>query len=546
MHPDQQSESAAYFVILSGTYCSAEITAEFGKLPPSFLPLGQARLFVKQLALARECQAKPVLSIPADYAMSHWDREFLDRAGVRIVRTPTSLTLNEAVQFVLEVIDAQGALYILYGDTLVEGISLKALDQAAIASTPSNYTWSEAEIVSGQLAIRRRHGAMESPRRVLCGFFSFSDARALRNACVASNDFDKSVESYARSRMLSLEEIQEWHDFGHLTLIYQSRRNVLASRSFNSIHCDGHLVVKNSTNTRKLSLESNWYETIPPQIRVYVPHYIGRNLETGGYSIEYLFLPTIAELYTYGNLPSHVWQTIIQSCFEFLQDCWNIRPPKDSEAASERFAQKFFDDLFFSKTRERIESFCRARGWSPDICLTINGRAIPPLRNICEQLLSLIRPTRPDDIRVWHGDFFFGNILYDFRAARVRVIDPRGGAIDDTPSIWGDRRYDLAKLAHSIMGGYDAMLAGYVDFQREGDTAYRFDRRWTATQSEIANIFSALEFEGENVFNQEVWAMTALLFLTMLPLHADDKDRQDVMLCSGLVLAQELFDAQRA
>ena len=532
----------AYFVVLSGSYCSPEIAAEFGNLPPSFLPVDGGRLFRKQLAVAQSCHAQPVLSLPADYVLPRWDAEMLATQDVRIVRSPVSFTLNEAVQFVLEVLDAKGPLYMLYGDTLVEGDWLSELDRAAIHTTQSHYDWAEAQTdQDGKLKIISGFGDGVSQRTVLCGFFSFSDACELRRACVYSNSFDNSLMHYARTRDLHLVEVREWYDFGHLSLVYQSRRNLLVSRAFNQIWSDGLSVVKTSSKRRKIAAEAHWYEAIPERLRVYTPQYLGRMPENGGYRLEYLYLPTLAELYTFGELPAYVWRQILESCLAFLQDCWRHRPVPGTREADTDFASEFFNHVFGVKTRERVAQFRAGRGWATDMPLAIDGRVFPPLDQVCERLLGYLTPTQPEDITLWHGDFFFGNILYDFRATRVHVIDPRGGYSDDGVSIYGDYRYDLCKLAHSIIGGYDSLLVGCVDFERSSAGAFHFNRRWTQTQTQVAQMFSELEVDGKRIYTDEIRAMTALLFLTMLPLHADDPRRQDVMLCNGLVLAEELL-----
>ena len=541
------TRNPAYFVILSGNYCSAEIAAEFGNLPPSFLPVGNERLYCKQLAMARSFNAQPVLSLPTDYVLPCRDAAMLAAKGVHIVRVSVSLTLNEAVQFVLKALDASGPVYLLYGDTLVRGNKLSELDQAAIQKTQSYYDWGEAQTDrSGKLKIVSGFGDGISQRSVLCGFFSFSEARELRQACLSSNCFNESLMRYARARDLRLVEVCEWHDFGHLSLLFQSRRNALVSRAFNQISSNGMYVVKTSSKYRKISAEAEWYETIPEGLRLYTPHYLGRVPENGGYRLEYLYLPTLAELYTFGDLPAYVWQKILNSCIGFLQNCWHYRPTPGSREAEPSFAAEFFDHVFYKKTRERLAQFHADRGWTSDMLLSIDGREFPPLEQVCERLLGYIVPTMPEDITLWHGDFFFGNILYDFRASRVQVIDPRGGLSDDNVSIYGDYRYDLAKLAHSIIGGYDSLLVGCVDFECSRAGTFHFNRHWTQAQTQIAEVFAAIEVDGKQIYTDEILAITALLFLVMLPLHADDPSRQDVMLCNGLVLAEELFSKQEA
>lgn len=534
----------AHFIILSGRYCSAEISAEFGKLPPSFLPLGQSRLYERQLALARACKSRPVLTIPANYALSTWDREYLAREEVRVVRAPETLSLNEAVQFVLEVLDGEGPLYLLYGDTLVEGEGLEMLDLAAVHLTRSNYHWAEVHSDPQEgLRIASGYGDGMSDRSVLCGYFSFSDSAALRRACVEADSFDRSIEIYDRNNKLSIVQVRDWHDFGHLSLIYKSRRSVMVSRAFNSIYSDGAALIKTSSKKDKIRAEANWYESIPGSLRLYTPQYLGQDYEAGSYRLEYMFLPTLSELVTFGELPTYTWHQILDSCLDFLRECRRHRPAVNSEVATPAHARRVFENLYRRKTLERVREFTAERGWKGDEQIIINDKSYPPLREICEILVSHITPTTPEDITVWHGDFFFGNILYDFRAGRVRTIDPRGGDSETEHSIYGDCRYDVAKLGHSIMGGYDSLLAGWTDFKALSDTKFSFYRRPTPAQEGIAKIFAGLELDGSPVWTVEMQALTALLFLTMLPLHADDHTRQSILMCNGILLAESIISA---
>ena len=67
-----------------------------------------------------------------------------------------------------------------------------------------------------------------------------------------------------------------------------------------------------------------------------------------------------------------------------------------------------------------------------------------------------------------HGDFCFSNILYNSRAGRISVIDPRGYVYGEQPSCFGDVRYNLAKLSHSIVGCYHHFFAGRYSLTRNG------------------------------------------------------------------------------
>lgn len=530
------------FVILSGTYCHAEIASEYGKLPPSFLPVANRRLYEMQIDMARKYGARPILTLPADYVVPATDLAALHAQSVRIVRSPISLSLTEAIQFVLEVIDTQGPIYLLFGDTLVEGEGLTELDRIAVHQTQGYYNWSY--IVGqpdGSIRVESGYGDGEESRAIVCGFFAFSDVDTLRQAFVTGNDFAAGLNAYMAARPTGTIDVTAWYDFGHLALIYQSKCNMLVSRSFNSTTSDGVVVTKTSHLIQKMAAEASWYEDIPDDLKVFTPQYLGRLDEDTGYKIEYLYLPTLAEIFTFGNLSGNVWKMILNSCLQFLQRCRQVKPPAGSYFATDAFAHRFHENIHVAKTHERMDAFLRSRNCGDDVRIELNGERFPPLRSVIDRLIDCVRPTVPQDISLWHGDLFFGNMFYDFRANRIRVIDPRGGDSTEKNSIFGDFRYDIAKLAHSIIGGYDVILANRCQFAEHGEWRFGFEREQSKSREVAEHYFRAAKIGNLPIFDREIQAMTSLLFLTMLPLHAESPRRQAMMLCNGLLIARELL-----
>ena len=57
------------FLIMSGDYIDQEFQSEFGRIPPSFLPLGNKRLFQHQIKLAPH-NTQVYLTIPESYQIS--------------------------------------------------------------------------------------------------------------------------------------------------------------------------------------------------------------------------------------------------------------------------------------------------------------------------------------------------------------------------------------------------------------------------------------------------------------------------------------------
>ncbi len=81
------------FLIMSGAYVGQELESEFGRIPPSFLPLSNRRLFQHQVALAPQ-GVKVYLSLPESYAVSEIDHQCLEQHQVTIIATPDGLSLG--------------------------------------------------------------------------------------------------------------------------------------------------------------------------------------------------------------------------------------------------------------------------------------------------------------------------------------------------------------------------------------------------------------------------------------------------------------------
>ena len=190
--------------------------------------------------------------------------------------------------------------------------------------------------------------------------------------------------------------------------------------------------------------------------------------------------------------------------------------------------------LAADKTLVRLEDFARATDFPIDAPLSLAGAARPSLVQIAERLAPAydLASGRPETLM--HGDLCFSNLLYDSRVRRIKAIDPRG-LVGDRPTIYGDLRYDLAKLAHSIVGRYDQIVAGRCRSTVDGRD-YHLEFEAIACQAWLEDALSDLVVDGVGGLSTPVRAVTCGLFLSMLPLHADRPDRQAAFIANALRL----------
>jgi hypothetical protein len=530
-------------LILSAATVSEDIASQFGRLPPSFLPLGSRRLFSIQAELARG--GRCVMTLPDGFEMAEVDRRAIEAAGIELLLQPAGLRLTEALAQAIRATQPDGPISLLYGDTIVrmDDALLAHPDMVAVQDTSANYPWAYVETDGdGGLRFSDAPPRRLDSRRVVCGYYTFSDAALLAQVCGEERSIVAALNRYAAARPLTPAVAEGWYDFGHLPLYFQSKQQIMVKRAFNSLGYEDHLLIKQSDDTQKMRAEAHWYENLPPAIRLHVPRYGGRVARNfrAGYGVEYLYHPLLSDVAAFGTLPLATWLEIVSACFEFVGKCQAIHPPEGSPETSPRFAEHFFQSMVIDKSWSRLARYCEDGPVSLDDAITLNGVAHPPLRQVIERLIALVPPTRPDHVRFWHGDLFFGNMFYDFTARRVLCIDPRGLLGPGDFSLYGDLRYDLAKLAHSIVGQYDKIVLGRALLEEEGPLRWRFTIDEQAHQADLQQIFLSFVTESCGVDTRELLALTALLFFSMLPLHAERPDLQRAFLANGLRLAGEI------
>ncbi len=345
------------------------------------------------------------------------------------------------------------------------------------------------------------------------------------------------VEAAAVLAPLVLKEV-EWIDCGHETNYYKSRASLINSRSFNRLRVDARrgTIVKSSSDKEKLAREVNYLETLPPGLRILFPRLVsvsGSECNIESYEMEYYGYPNLAEYLIYWNLSKESWWR----CFDGLHTTLGLFREHPTSIGPSSFR-----DFHWSKTVNRIDSYLAGindpvlRHSLSTSTLNLGGVVVPPLPDLlagAEEVIS--KAYRETEFGAVHGDFCFNNILFDVASGIVRLIDPRGSFGPTLTGTTGDWRYDLAKLSHSSIGHYDYIVNGLFEVVREGPDRFRLDLGLRGNASWLEEMTRWLIAE-QGADPREISVMTALLFLSMCPLHADDSQRQLAFFLQGLQL----------
>jgi hypothetical protein len=523
-------------LIASAAYIEPDLEAEFGLLPPTFLPIGNRRLFVRQLQFLSNVGDRVLISLPEGFVVDLADLQLLHELGAEVVSVPPELTLGDSLVYVINVTaSAIGSFAVLLGDTLLDGVDLTQVDVASVAPAPSRYRWGNVR-VDGDRIESAITGAADSNLKgsmnALSGWFSFADPQLLVQAVThARGDFLAAISAYSKRRPIRAIPTGQWLDFGHPVTYHQSRRRMTTEREFNRLETTSRTVIKSSINNTKIRAEAAWFEGLPLQMRIYAPSYLGsREVEAKfEYSVEYLHMPTLTDLFVFGVGSRLQWTQIFVGCDEFLSGCADYPAPPDEPFQSP-------NALYLDKTQERLETFAKSRSIDLRSECKLGDVWLPSLLRMAEISAAVVMSKGAQPLTLVHGDFCFSNILYDIRSDIVKVIDPRGTAADGTLSRYGDPRYDVGKLYHSVVGRYDHIVAGYYQLQKHGPLSLSITLPDTGLLRGIEAEFLERQFAGRTPGQAAAPAIGVLLFLSMLPLHADAPDRQDAFLANAMRL----------
>ena len=374
----------------------------------------------------------------------------------------------------------------------------------------------------------------------LVGCYFFNNFRLLKSTLESFSENDNLEISSIIERIKEKEEfdsvnVEKWHDVGHLENYFSTKQFVLKTRYFNTLQFDdqGESVVKTSTNNEKLIDEINWYKSVPKDLQDLIPKVLDSSTKDNPFvKLEYIKNPTLSELWLYSEFSIDFWKAVIINLFAIIQRFKNHKG---------KVTRQEYNSMYFEKTSNRINELVKTDSLFKKIFdedfILINNRKFKNWKLLKEKIKKVIDVMYDEeDNCLIHGDLYFSNILYDTEEKNFKLIDPRGKWGNN---ISGDIKYDLAKIRHSIVGGFDTIINGLysANYLEENRIEYKI---FNSENNKI--IGDELDRNiGKNWKLDEIKIIEGLLFISMLPLHKDNPERQLALFCVGIERLNEIF-----
>lgn len=459
---------------------------------------------------------------------------------------PTSIlnSLQEGLSYLK--FDNEG-IQVILGDTLIYDSFAEMEDSIFVSTVKTSENWCIAETDETNTLINL-HDKKELPgttHTALCGYYRFSNAALLKNCLDESlkkglKELSAVLMSYHAIQPLSLKQVETWFDFGHLESFIQSKKSLLRPRHFNQLTIDPILntITKVSEKSDKLTDELNWYLLLPEQLKTLTPRILTQEQSEGTVTItqEFYGYPSLSELFVYGDLSTSVWESIIDYLFQIHGLFKQYEKPA---------IQSYLHNMYEVKTQERITQMLAQNSFWTSIwqkeTVSVNGKLYTNIPHCLSQLKDKIgQLTQQHTSHIIHGDYCLSNILYDLNNQIVRLIDPRGSFGEK--GIYGDARYDIAKLRHSIVGLYDYIVGDLFQIN-PSPSGFDFELFEDDKNNYLAQYFDACLLKNGYDVN-EIKLIEGLLFLSMIPYHADYLDRQQMMYVKSIMILNELIEQQ--
>lgn len=272
-----------------------------------------------------------------------------------------------------------------------------------------------------------------------------------------------------------------------------------------------------------LADEYRWYIGIPNEIRRFVPEILPDS-NTSNIKMRYIRGNLLHDLFISGVCGLDRWDEILDKIHGFTDAMMEYGIEGDFGGS--------LDEMYYLKTAKRLEELKNhpiiGRFFTENPI--INGYEYPNIPTLLESIHKETAVLRNcSRFTIIHGDLHFGNLLLDDED-NIKAVDPRGRF--GQYLLYGDSRYDLAKLYHSIEGGYDYIIEDMFYLDCEGNNI-----NYSIEPSEYG--FNLLD-RVRGIFGigdeKDIRLIESLLFLSMIPLHSENIEHQTVMFARGMEL----------
>jgi hypothetical protein len=312
------------------------------------------------------------------------------------------------------------------------------------------------------------------------------------------------------------------------------------TRNFNTLSVSGRQMLKQSADREKMKGEHDYWYLLPSNLQRFIvqPFEYQEDAKGASYRMERLNVPDMAILWIHEERALSNKQ--FESMLDGICEWFDTIETKPSATAAE-----LAKETYIHKLDRRVATFLSMDVGKQVDKLLATGSPYGSLHAIVEIYKQLIEREwgqgLDDQIAMTHGDLCFSNILYDKRSKLLKFIDPRGAETEE--QLWGSPYYDVAKLSHSILGGYDFINNDLFEIRLDENLRLELELKRPVSAEREHIFLSRMEALGFNPSRIRLYE--ASLFLSMLPLHAESPKKLIGFILSAVKILEALQAEKR-
>jgi len=320
-------------------------------------------------------------------------------------------------------------------------------------------------------------------------------------------NYEKDINVLSLNRETHIKSVLSISDF---TNIISENSH---TRYFNEITSHNDKFLKKSLDIEKLESEFIFLKNVPELLKKYFVqvYEFNKNEKSAAYSMQ--TLPGIDLSITFINqsIDSKDIANILNILKKYFLILKKLSVKKDLNAYS----------FITNKSNERHDHLKKWEGYK-NLDNFINSHTIfsgiDDLYKSSNRLLEKKKRLLNNSNSYFsHGDLCFSNMIFSEIENKITFIDPRGGNGKD---VYRTPYYDLAKISHSLLGGYDYIINNIciIEYDCDMQAYLNFNGAFDHDNEKLFKSF--IESLGYDL--QLVREVEASLFISMLPLHIDD------------------------
>lgn len=298
-------------------------------------------------------------------------------------------------------------------------------------------------------------------------------------------------------------------------------------------------IVKKSKEERLLN-EINYYENLPKNLEIYFPRIIENNTSrTKPYKLEleYYAYSNLGQQMIYENFEKDEWEKIFDFLFTYIKN-YKLEKIKSTKTDIYR--------MFVEKTEVEYLKLINENKFFKEFSKTnkfyLNKKELLNFHEIWEDIKKYILSLNFDKSFYYiHGDLCFSNILFSKNQQNgdviLKFVDPRGKF--GNKNFYGNHYYDLAKLSHSVNGGYEYFIFDEFNLHIENKNVdLKFTNNNKSKISEI--LMRKIDIHGYD--SNLISLIEGIIYIGMCARHYDSIERQKAMFVTGIDLLNKVYE----